>query len=111
MTSQTDTDKLARLPRWAQDRIRTLESSLDAANERLSAGPDDSDTFADPYARFDGSQPQPLGKGVDVEYRVPGQRYGFIVKMDQDGDLKVQGEGPMQLDLSASNVVTVRLRP
>lgn len=111
MTDQTHRGKIARLPRWAQDHIRALEDTLAAANERLAAGPDDSDTFADPHADLVGRAVRPLGKGVDVRFQVPGQRYGFIVKVGADGGLEVRGEYGMQMDLHAANACTLRLRP
>jgi hypothetical protein len=84
MTAPPD-PRLDRLPRWARDRIEALERDLADARARLAAGPDDSDTFADPYS--DASRP--LGRGTMVRFGGPGYENTFDVYYE-DGGLSVQ---------------------
>jgi len=74
---------ITKLPRWAQDRIGKLERDLAAERRKLSAGPENSDTFADPYA----SAPRPLGRHTRIQF--VGERDEFHVHIDDDGELTV----------------------
>lgn len=56
--------QLAKLPKYGSAEIRRLARDLADAKNRLAAGPEDSDTFADPYS----STPRPLGKGTTVRF-------------------------------------------
>ena len=55
---------MTKLPKWAQRRIEVLERDLEYAHQQLSAGPEDSNVFADPYS----DTLKPLGKDVSVEF-------------------------------------------
>lgn len=61
-TQKHDTSKL---PRWAQNEIQRLTANLEWAERRLNAGPDNSDTFADPYSE---NAVRPLGKGTVIQF-------------------------------------------
>src|SRR5215472_698020 len=62
MTRQTQ--DVSRLPKWAQIKIEALERDLASARALLSAGPEGSDTFADPHARA----VRPLGTGTIIRF-------------------------------------------
>lgn len=99
---------LTKLPKWAQREITALEGSLAHERARLSAGPEDSDTFVDPYAEA----PRPLGKGPLVEYRLGTLRDERIhVRLNEYGDVEVRGTRGIVLTPHASNVVLVRIDP
>lgn len=74
----------SRLPKWAQRRLETLERDLADAQSRLAAGPDDSDTFADPYRDV----PRPLGKGTMIQFGDV-EEGAFNVSFE-DGQLRIQ---------------------
>ena len=55
---------VTKLPKWAQQEIERLERDVEHFQATLSVGPDDSNTFADPYS----SAPRPLGHGTTIEF-------------------------------------------
>jgi hypothetical protein len=83
-TGNLSSEKFDRLPRHAQYEIQRLARDLADAQSRLAAGPEDSDTFADPY----NTTPRPLGKGTTVRFGGAGSDGTFVVKY-QDGELEV----------------------
>lgn len=92
---------LSKLPKWAQNRITLLERNVEHLKAKLNAGPEDSDTIADPY----GSAPRPLGKGTTVHFVVPKDQLGiqgsgnyYSVRLNKDGVLEV-GSGMSELDI------------
>ena len=56
----------ASLPKWAQGYIKKLENDNMHYLDKLNAGPEDSDTFADPYS----ATRRPLGAGTSIEFRL-----------------------------------------
>lgn len=71
------------LPAWARQMIQDLEVQVaqkDAEIARLSAGPEDSDTFADPF----GDSPVPLGRRAMV-------RFGGRSSVDDCFDVEMRG--------------------
>ena len=95
----------AKLPKWAQQELRRLEADLRDAHARLGAGPDDSDTFADPYA----DAPRPLGKGTTVEFRTGPNRFGDRVLVSVGKDrVRIHGGDSLHIYPSASNVIEVK---
>lgn len=95
---------VTKLPKWARQEIERLERDLANANAKLSAGPEDSDTFADAYSR---QAQRPLGKGTVVEFRF-GEHWGqkFRARLE-DGRLKVSGGNSIAVHPRASNVVEI----
>lgn len=100
-------DDLSRLPRWAQNRITALERDLAAARARLAAGPEDSDTFADPYST---DAVRPLGQGPLVRFGGPGFDCTFDVTWQDDG-IAIQGNSgwPREMVIRPQASNTVRL--
>lgn len=86
MASQGD---ITKLPKWAQVRIRILERDVAALTARLSEGPADSDTFADPHAGYRGSAATiPLRRGELIEFRPydDDDRTYFQARLVRDSD-------------------------
>ncbi len=77
--------QLDRLPKYAQHEIARLAGDLGTAKAELAAGPENSDTFADPYA----SSPRSLGKGTRVRFGGLGDQT-FDVSW-AEGELSVTG--------------------
>jgi hypothetical protein len=85
------------LPVWAQQHvarlvqnIERLEVNLASANATLSAGPEDSDTFADPYSE---GGARPLGRGTRL--RLHSTEVYFDVHIDDEGVLHVSAAGKL----------------
>lgn len=83
----------ARLPVWAQREIERLERDLASARAKLAVGPEDSDTFADPYS----ADRRPLGRGTTIEFVLDDDRDRIRVRLDQDS------RGRVYLDVNASS--------
>ena len=96
---------VTKLPKWAQQEIGRLERDLEDARRRLSEGPMDSNTFADPYSE----SPRPLGRDTLIEFRA-GETFGerFRVYL-RDGVLEVGGGDGVAVLPRASNVVEIKL--
>lgn len=97
------------LPKWGQQKIAMLERDLAAAQARLAAGPEDSDTFAGPY----NAVPRPLGKGTRIRFGGMGYDSTFDVNLDETG-LHVTahtGSHAMAIVPNNSNTITVRTVP
>lgn len=104
----------SRLPKYARERIATLESENERLREKvrlLESGPDlkDSNTFADPY--LDGLRP--IGRDVMVRF---GSQEAvddcFDVNLCENGDLYVLVNGRMAGDVAvipqSSNTIRIR---
>lgn len=70
---------ITKLPKWAQQEIGRLTSDLEYAKAKLTEGPEDSDTFADPYINT-----RPLGRGTTIE---------FVFGENWDDKIQVRLEG------------------
>ena len=99
------TEDVTKLPRWAQSRIQKLERDVDYYQRKLSAGPENSDTFADAYS----DARRPLGPGTIVEFRLPEGR--VRIRTDEHGYLDVNGDDRIQIEPQASNAVRVMVKP
>lgn len=97
---------ITKLPKWAQSEISRLERNLAHAEAKLAEGPEDSDTFADPYA----NAPRPLGKGTRIEFVADAERRDrFHAHLTEDGILEVSGGSSLQIQPHAANVVRIKL--
>lgn len=56
-----------RAPVWAQNELNRLARDLMTAHHRLATGPDDTDTWAEPYSPV----PQPLGTPKIIRHKYP----------------------------------------
>jgi len=103
------TEQLNRLPQYAQQELVRLTNELSAANAKLAAGPEDSDTFADAYS----SNPRPLGKGTRIQFGEGDE--GMFVAQYVDGELEVtarmNGRNKLAITPRVSNSFTASLVP
>jgi hypothetical protein len=95
-------EQMARLPAYARREIERLRADLADATKRLGAGPEDSDTFADPYR----DQPRPLGRGTPIQFGAD-DLANFNVRLDKDGALKIQSSDPIVIAPGAANTVRI----
>lgn len=105
LMSTSDSQRFDRLPKWAQTRINTLEANLVGVQAKLSAGPTDSDTFADPYS----SAPRPLGTGTRIEFRFYAGPGGSLIAHLIDGRLRIQGGDRITILPSHSNTIDIEM--
>jgi hypothetical protein len=99
---------IAKLPQWAQNRIRKLESDNADLQALLNEGPEDSNTFADPYSDL---HRKPLGRDTDVAFYVNEREY-FKVGLTKDGELDVYttaSPGAFSIKPRASNAIVLTL--
>lgn len=103
-------EQMAKLPKYAQSEIEVLRSNVASLERKLSAGPEDSNAFLDPYR----DAPRPLGKDPVIQFRdTPDDSLaGFTVQF-KDGELRVQGMAPAHDDYLAvlpmsGNYVAIR---
>lgn len=92
-----------KLPKWAQHEIERLERDVAHYKAKLSAGPEDSNTFADPYGT-----PRPLGRDTSIEFRVGEFPRRFRARL-QGEELVVDGGDGVLVQPWATNVVRLRL--
>lgn len=111
----TATQDVSKLPKWAQDRISNLERNLQHAEQQLAIGPEDSDTFANPYGdMIGGSAIRPLGRGELVRFVIDEDARRFfearIVRENGDIHLDIRTEGNTRLlvEPRASNLIHIR---
>jgi hypothetical protein len=94
----SDPANLAKLPRWAQQEIERLTRNEAHYAAKLRAGPEDSDTFADPYSD---SARRPLGRGTTIEFVLGQDRFGRDKRINVRTE--AQHDGTVVLDVSGSN--------
>jgi hypothetical protein len=106
----------AKLPRWAQMELSNLRSQLEQTRAlQAQTAPSPDWVEVDPY-----NVRQGLPQGARVRFHLGGPDAGFKLRQDvdarlsyhQDGGqvLEVAGDGPLQLEMVASNVIHVRVR-
>lgn len=100
----------SKLPKWAQQRIETLERNVDYWREKAMDGPADSDTFIRRYIDNGRTKGQPLGKGETIVFVAEQadtyyESRGVEVTRMQDGSISVRtiGGGRLAFLPSASN--------
>ncbi|MER7488742.1 hypothetical protein ABTY20_23115 [Streptomyces sp. NPDC126497] len=102
-------DRIRKQPAWVRDhisdlnsRIASLSAALDEARAALTAGPDDSDVFAE---MSDVSRP--LGKGVDVTFGTGDDTYTVSLR---DEALYVDAARDLSIEPVTSFVVVLRMK-
>lgn len=89
---------VTKLPKWAQAEISRLTRDLEYERARLAVGPEDSDTFADPYNHT----PRPLGRGTSIQFVLEEGRGKTIhVRTTQRHD------GTVRLDVVGGDMIIV----
>jgi hypothetical protein len=98
----------SKLPKWAQQDLERLERDLAHAQNKLTAGPEDSNTFADPYA----DAPRPLGKGAIIEFSL-GERSRIRTRIEHDHKgnayVEVNGDDLLTVEPRSGNAIRIRL--
>ena len=97
---------VTKLPKWAQQEISRLERDLAYARAKLAAGPEDSNTFAEPY----GAAPRPLGTGTLIRFQLGDpEDWGGYIDAHIEGDRLVVHSGhSLSVKPWASNVIHVK---
>lgn len=99
------TGDVTKLPKWAQSEICRLERDLATAYEKLTAGPEDSNTFADPY----GEAERPLGDSPNIVFKW-GDRHTERITVRLEGEsLSIQGGDQIMVHPRASNSVYIKI--
>lgn len=105
-------DRINKLPVWAQNhisdlnsRIRVLENGLREAEAALTAGPDDSEIFAEVN-----DVTRPLGKAQDTVITFGTGANTYTASLDRDGVLSVEGVRDLILEPVASYEINLRLK-
>ena len=89
-------EDVARLPQWAQRQVKTLQNQVKNLKAELSTGPEDSDTFANPYL----DHARPLGRGTRVRFGgLDHTEANWDVHLRSDGQLEVVGGGSYLEDM------------
>lgn len=95
---------VTKLPKWAQQRIETLERNLAHAHAKLAEGPKDSRVFSNPYAE----SPTPLGRDPHILFKV-GPDFGEEIHVTIDGKgIKVMGGSRIAIFPQDANVMQIR---
>ncbi len=108
-TTETEAARMARLPKWAQDRIRYLERDLADTLARFADEQPPSNTYAEPY----GDPPRGLGTDVNVMFVLDtgddGSPRDYVqVRLDR-GRVYVQASDSLAIFPSASNTAYIKL--
>lgn len=97
---------VSKLPKWAQQEIDRLKRDLTDALDEIAAGPEDSDTFANPYS----NAPRPLGKEPTIEFVLDNSDMfrTRVVRVRKDGDrLYVNGGDLLTIYPRSSNSLEI----
>lgn len=86
--------QMEKMPRYAASEIKRLSGDLDAANARLAAGPEDSDTFSDQYT----GPSTPLGKGARIRF-IPAP-HQYIDAQLKEGILEIRAQSDIRTHIA-----------
>jgi hypothetical protein len=91
----------SKLPKYAQQELRRLRRDLEYFKNKLREGPEDSNTFADPFS----DAPKPLGEDTIIQFQLNGSK----VRVRIDGDvLDVNGGGRLAVYPRGGNAILIR---
>lgn len=113
MTNPADEYDVSRLPRHGQVYVKSLLAKIERLEGRiaeLTVGPEDSDTFAEPYAE----EPLPLGRRAHVRFNGATTTEGSFDVQMKDGDLHILVNGTMDdaaIMPQSNNVIRIRRIP
>jgi hypothetical protein len=97
-------ENLAKLPRWARMEIERLTRNEEYYIAKLKEGPEDSDTFADPYS----AAKRPLGRGTTIEFVLGQDEFGLDLRIR--ARTETQHDGTVYLDVNGSDGLVVQPR-
>lgn len=118
MSTYSDDPRFARLPKWAQAAMEYLERDVREANKRAdenlkaAENPDSTDTVVEDLLH-NTSQGLPKGQRITFFPEAPtaAQRRSHRVDARVVGrSVEIMGGGPLVVEMSSSNVFTVRVR-
>ncbi len=97
---------ISKLPKWAQTEIEVLRRNVSHLEAELAIGPDESDTFIDPYTR----DRTPLGKGVRIVLELQSEQSIEVVNKGEYVEARSTGKhsGSLQIQPQSSNAVRLR---
>lgn len=108
MTVLSNEERFARLPIWAKEEIRRLQTRAFRAEEELALfrlgtyGPADTDTIAEPYRDV----PVNLPLGVTIAFPAP--QGGTVRVRRVKGYIEVNADGALSVKPVASNHIELR---
>lgn len=112
---QPTEDKIKKLPKWAQEYIRTLEMQKTELECRVddvyNTNPDETNVFIE-----DGIKNQPLPNDSGIVFKMTDintkrhPREEIRVKIDTDGNLQIMGGNTISIYPQAANMVRVKIK-
>ncbi len=100
-----DKQDISKLPKWAQQRIATLEREAAYWQARALDGPEGSNTAVN-----EGMKLKPLEHGAEIRFQLGEHWVEHIdVRIDKDGLLQLMGGDGIAIYPSSSNVAFVRI--
>lgn len=94
---------VSKLPKWAQQELEMLRKNLAYWQKRALAGPDDSNTVLEPYAKGG----RPLGTDVTVRFLLPN---GWIDARTEDGRVLVRSSHQLVTLPHVTNTIYLEVR-
>lgn len=95
----------SKLPKWAAQEMERRERDVAYWEERATAGPDDSDTFARNVSGND----TPLGQERTIRFQVGPEWWQYIDVRKQDNSVIIHANAMVNIHPSASNAFNVTL--
>lgn len=117
VTTNLSEAALARLPKSVQQEIKRLVGSVDYWKKKATAGPEDSDTFADRIPGVEEFGGRPLGRRVsvifqhgDIEADEDARDRAAVSVVVVDGGVEVRGAkgDPLVIEPLGNNTIKVR---
>jgi hypothetical protein len=111
MSARSDRHDLTKLPKWAQTLIAVLESDIRYLKAKVEAGPENSNTFADPHA----DPPRPLGQSPNIQFMLGRddlrQYIQARIQQDHNGTpyVYIMGGDSIVIEPQSSNTVRLRI--
>jgi hypothetical protein len=101
---------ISKLPKWAQQEITRLRGSVEHWQRVASVGPDESNTFADPYS----DAPRPLGAGTTIEFvMTTGRKISVALERSSVSGmydrLYINGDDSIAVFPSAANACSIQV--
>lgn len=98
---------VTKLPKWAQREIGRLERDVEHLKGQLSAGPEDSDTFANAFS----AARRPLGAQTDIEFVLANGKIRARIEPGRGvfGRLYISGDDGLRVMPNAFNSIELEI--
>jgi hypothetical protein len=96
------------LPKWAQQRIETLEANVEHFKAKLTEGPENSDTFVGSY---EPDAVRPLGVAPRIRFGTDDNDYVEAQWDENTKSLRVRGRNGITVIPEVSNAISIQTRP